>query len=192
MVMNCKALGLLPADALEPRRTQAVRAAKRFAMSVALQVVALMLAAVTMGLSLAHALEFPGKRRLSKEQYLIAQRIYYPGFTVGGLAEPAVIVATLALLTLTPWATQRFWLIAGAGIAFVVVQAIFWLMTQPMNAYWLGEIELSLPARRFFALGRADTTPDWTVARDRWECSHLLRAMAAMLGLFLLSVAVAS
>jgi hypothetical protein len=42
------------------------------------------------------------------------------GVPVGGLAEPAVIVATLALLTLTPWATQRFWLIAGAGIAFVV------------------------------------------------------------------------
>ena len=82
-------------------------------MSVALQVLALMLAAITMGLSLAHALEFPGKRRLSKEQYLIAQRIYYPGFTVGGLAEPAVIVATLALLTLTPWATQRFWLMAA-------------------------------------------------------------------------------
>ena len=161
-------------------------------MSVALQVLALMLAAVTMGLSLAHALEFPGKRRLSKEQYLIAQRIYYPGFTVGGLAEPAVIVATLALLTLTPWASQRFWLIAGAGIAFVVVQAIFWLMTQPLNTYWLRDTELSPSAKNFFALGRADMPRDWTVARDRWERSHLLRAIAAMLGLLLLSVAVAS
>jgi hypothetical protein len=36
-----------------------------------------MLAAVTMALSLAHALELPGKLRLGKEQYLAVQPIYY-------------------------------------------------------------------------------------------------------------------
>ena len=49
-------------------------------MYVALQVLTVMLAAVTMALSLAHALEFPGKLRLKKEQYLAVQPIYYPGF----------------------------------------------------------------------------------------------------------------
>src|SRR5262245_30632720 len=63
---------------------------------------------------------------------------------------------------------------------------------QPMNTYWLRETELSPSAKNFFALGRADMPRDWTVARDRWERSHLLRAIAAMLGLLLLSVAVAS
>src|SRR5205809_327776 len=38
-----------------------------------------------MGLSLAHALEYPGKRRLDRETYLKAQTIYYPGFTIGGV-----------------------------------------------------------------------------------------------------------
>ena len=39
-----------------------------------------------MALALAHALERPGKMRLSKE--LAIQPIYYPGFTFGGTAEP--------------------------------------------------------------------------------------------------------
>jgi hypothetical protein len=38
-----------------------------------------------MGLSLAHALEFPGKKRLDEKQYKAVQTIYYPGFTIGGM-----------------------------------------------------------------------------------------------------------
>ena len=103
-------------------------------MYMALQVLTVMLAAVTMALSLAHALEFPGKLRLKKEQYLAVQPIYYPGFTIGGIAEPAVILATLALLIMTPAGTAAFWLVAGALAALVTVQVIFWTKTQPANA----------------------------------------------------------
>ena len=74
-------------------------------MYVALQVLTVMLAAITMALSLAHALEYTGKLRLKKEQYIAVQPIYYPGFTIGGIAEPAVILATLALLIMTPGGT---------------------------------------------------------------------------------------
>ena len=49
-----------------------------------LQVINVFLVAVAMALSLAHALEFPGKMRLPKEAYLATQTIYYPGFTIGG------------------------------------------------------------------------------------------------------------
>jgi hypothetical protein len=44
---------------------------------IAFQIMTVMLAAVTMALSLAHALELPGKLRLNKEQYLAVQAIYY-------------------------------------------------------------------------------------------------------------------
>jgi hypothetical protein len=104
-------------------------------MYVALQVLTVMLGAITMSLSLAHALEYPGKLRLSKEQYFSVQPIYYPGFTIGGIAEAAVIVAALALLALTPAANTQFWLIAGAIVALVMVQIIFWTMTQPVNSF---------------------------------------------------------
>ncbi|MFM9469917.1 hypothetical protein ACKI1K_45495, partial [Streptomyces scabiei] len=51
----------------------------------ALSVIALLLVAIATGLSLAHALEFPGKLRLDEPTYRAVQTIYYPGFTIGGL-----------------------------------------------------------------------------------------------------------
>jgi hypothetical protein len=56
---------------------------KRSAMYAALEILSVMLAAVTMSLALA----LPGKLRLNKEQYLTVQTIYYPGFTLGGITE---------------------------------------------------------------------------------------------------------
>ena len=140
---------------------------------------------------MAHALEFPGKLRLKKEQYLAVQPIYYPGFTIGGIAEPAVILAALALLIMTPAGTAAFWLVAGALAALVTVQVIFWTKTQPANSFWLEETELSRSATRFFQTGRGSAPRDWMAARDQWERSHILRALAATLGLFLLTLAVA-
>jgi hypothetical protein len=46
-----------------------------------LQVVTVLLVAVAMALTLAHALELPGKMRLTKDVYYAMQHIYYPGFT---------------------------------------------------------------------------------------------------------------
>jgi hypothetical protein len=67
-----------------------------------LQVVTVFLVAIAMALSLAHALEYPGKMRLSKEAYFATQTIYYPGFTIGGLGEGLGIVATLVLTLVIP------------------------------------------------------------------------------------------
>jgi hypothetical protein len=64
-------------------------------MHIALEVLAVILAAVTMSLALAHALELTGKLRLSKEHYLAVQAIYYPGFTIAGIAEVGSIIAAL-------------------------------------------------------------------------------------------------
>ena len=63
---------------------------------------------------LAHALEFPGKRRLDRDTYLKVQAIYYPGFTIGGAFEPLSMIATFALLLFTPFGTTSFWLTALA------------------------------------------------------------------------------
>jgi hypothetical protein len=49
-----------------------------------LQILTAILIAVALALALAHALEFPGKMRLTKEVYFAIQPIYYPGFTIGG------------------------------------------------------------------------------------------------------------
>lgn len=163
-------------------------------MSIALSVFTVILVAITMALSLAHALEWPGKMRLNREQYLTVQPIYYPGFTIGGFAEGIGIIATAALLAITPYGTPQFWLVVGALVALVVMHLIYWLMTHPVNKFWLQDETLTASATRFFGTGKdggASPARDWTELRDQWEHSHLLRAVAAMLSLILLVTAVA-
>ena len=85
----------------------------------------------------------------------------------------------------------EFWLVVGALASLIMVQVIFWTKTQPANSFWLEETELSRSATRFFQTGRGSAPRDWADARDQWERSHILRALAAILGLFLLTLAVA-
>jgi hypothetical protein len=94
-------------------------------------------------------------------------------------------------LILTPRDSSQFWLTAVALAALVAVQVIFWTMTQPVNKYWLQNSELSSLATRFFETGGTRLAGDWTVMRDRWERSHVLRAIASMLALLFLTTAVA-
>lgn len=78
-------------------------------MFLALSVLGLLLVTVTMGLSLAHALEFPGKLRLDEPTYRAVPAIYFPGFTIGGLVgELGGMLVLAVLLFLTPTSTERF------------------------------------------------------------------------------------
>lgn len=53
-----------------------------------LQILAVFLVSVAVIPAVAHALEFPGKRRLMRDTYFAMQPIYYPGFTIaGGIGE---------------------------------------------------------------------------------------------------------
>ncbi len=91
-------------------------------MRIAFEVLTVVLVASTMGLALAHALEWPGKIRLDREQYLAVRPIYYPGFTIGGgVAEAGGMLATLTLLLMTSAGSAAFWLIAGTLAALIVI-----------------------------------------------------------------------
>jgi hypothetical protein len=155
----------------------------------ALQILSLILASIAMALSLAHALELPGKLRLARDSYLAVQSIYYPGFTIAGGSEPLSIVALIALLILTPSASVAFFLIALALAAMIAMHAIFWLVTQPINRYWLTGQNLSGLGAAFFGTAPA-AQQDWTALRDRWEYSHLARAALGSLAFVLLVIAV--
>jgi hypothetical protein len=81
-------------------------------------------------------------------------------------------------------------------VALLAMHACYWLLTHPVNNFWLKDVELEGASAGFFAfdpLRRAggDRT-DWTALRDRWEFSHVLRAALAMLALILLVAAVAA
>jgi len=168
-------------------------------MFLALQVVSVFLVAVAMALALAHALELPGKVRLDKSTYIAMQPVYYPGFTTGaGVGEGGGMIATAALLLLTPWQSEAFWWTLTALVALVAMHAVYWVFTHPVNKFWVRDQELGGFGKGFFAIGLARRAAaagghedDWKRLRNRWEYSHVWRAVLASISLASLVTAVA-
>jgi hypothetical protein len=149
-----------------------------------------------MALAVAHALGRPGKMRLERESYLTVQRIYYPGFTFGGISEPVAAILTVVLLFLLPAGSREFWLTLIALLGLLGMQAVYWIVTHPVNRYWLKTTSLSPSGSRFFETGGTSppdsTSDDWKYLRNRWESSHLARAGLATLSFVLLLIAVSA
>lgn len=132
-----------------------------------------------------HALEFPGKLRLDKETYCAVQTIYYPGFTFGELGEPLAMAATLALLLTTPSDSAAFPLTLAGFITLVVMHGSYGVFTHPVNTFWLKDQDLSGLGAGFFGFdpmkrhspGGYDAADVSKRFRDRWEYSHVLRAV---------------
>jgi hypothetical protein len=164
----------------------------------ALQVISVLLVSIAMALSLAHALELPGKLRLPREAYIAVQPIYYPGFTIGGLVgEAGGIVATSLLTVATPWGSQAFWLTLAALATLLAMHAVYWVLTHPVNGFWLRGARIARTGAGFFEfdpMGRSHTIGhprvNWAALRDRWEYSHVARATLALAALILLLIAV--
>lgn len=150
----------------------------------------IVLAAIVMSLTLAHALEYPGKRRLDRDTYFKVQTIYYPGFTIGGLCEPLAAIVTFAVLLFLPFGTAAFWLVTIALAGLLLTHAIYWGITHPVNKVWLNAQDMGAAGAAFFATGgKGREESDWAALRDRWEISHVARAALAMLSLIALVVA---
>jgi hypothetical protein len=162
-------------------------------MRVTLQILSIILVTIALTPSLAHALELPGKRRLTQDVYVAVQKIYYPGFTVAGIAEPVAILATILLLAVTPFDTTPFWSTLFALLCLVAMHAIYWRVTHPVNKIWVEGEKLSGAGDRFFSAGQSTSSApgdlDWRELRDRWENSHVRRAALAALALVALLVA---
>jgi Domain of unknown function (DUF1772) len=165
---------------------------------LALEVITLCLVALAMALALAHALEYPGKMRLSRDNYIATQTIYYPGFSVGGFAEPAGILATLLLMLLTPRANSAFSWTVAAFVSIVAMHLVYWTATHPVNRFWMSGVN-DEPARRFFSLNPvrgseisgAGYQDRWEELRNRWERSHMIRAALGATSFLSLAIALA-
>ena len=151
-----------------------------------------------MSMALAHALEFPGKMRLNPQTYNAVQTIYYPGFTIGGIGEPLAAIATLSVLIAMRHLGPAFWWALAAFIAIVLMHAVFWLVTQPANKFWLRNLDVSSTGVRFFGLERAERAAEgkkneaeWKAIRAQWEYSQIVRAVLACIAVIALAMAVA-
>ncbi len=170
-------------------------------MFAVLQVLTVILVVVALAPALARALELPGKMRLTQETYVAVQLIYYPGFTIaGGIGEAGGLLSTIILLVLTPLGSADFWLRLVALLGLLGMQAVYWLVTHPVNQFWLQGEHLSGVSAGFFALAsarwpgrpRESCRVAWTDMRDRWEYSHVTRAGLAALSFVALVVALSS
>ena len=168
-------------------------------MFLIIQVAGVCLVAVALSLSLAHALELPGKMRLNREAYIATQPIYYPGFMIGaGLGEAGGLTMTLILLLLTPRESGEFAWTLAAFISLVAMHVAYWVFTHPVNKFWLKDLQLQGFGRGFFKFDPvsrsapvAPSREDWSHLRNRWEYSHVLRAVLAGVSFVCLVIAVA-
>lgn len=155
----------------------------------AVSIVALVLVAVTMGLALAHALEFPGKLRLDEQTYRSVQAIYYPGFTIGGLVgELGGLLVLIVLVFVLPAGTEKFWWSAAALGFMVLLHATYWILTHPVNSVWLEGTQVSGMSSMFFSTFAGEDA-DWRQLRNLWEWSHVVRACFGGAGFVSLAVA---
>lgn len=167
-------------------------------MLLALEIVTVFFASIAMSMALAHALEYPGKLRLDERTYLAVQTIYYPGFTIGGIGEPLALIAILIFVLAIRNDRVAFGWALSALIAIAVMHGIFWIVTQPTNRYWLRHQQLGATGTQFFGMERAPAqgdpkveSPNWIRLRDRWEYSHIARAVLSAYAMIALVVAIA-
>lgn len=158
-----------------------------------LQILTVMVVAIAFALSLAHALELPGKMRLDKEDYFTVQPIYYPGFTIGGVSEPVGTILLIILLFSMPFGDLEFWLTFLALLGLIGMVAIYWIFIHPINKFWLEGENLDEFSAGFFSFGtdkKKSRAPEWTELRDAWEYSHVARAAFSFVSLLAIIIAI--
>jgi hypothetical protein len=166
---------------------------------LALKVSAEVFVAAAMALSLAYALEYPGKMQLDRSTYVAIQRIYYPAFTLGrSISEGLGVLLTFALLVVTPDGTERFNWIAAAFSSLLAMQVVYWTITYPVDKFWIERSQLSPGSRRFFGLSATaqmvavrEFEKLWPALQQRWEISQIARAFFGLVSVVTTAVAVA-
>ena len=71
----------------------------------------------------------------------------------------------------------------------MLAHAIYWVITHPVNKVWLKDEKLDKAGGRFFATGTSTAEGDWAALRDRWEWSHVARAVLELSSLIALVIA---
>jgi hypothetical protein len=158
----------------------------------ALRIVTAVLIGLSTAMGLAHLLELPGKLRLTEAQYRAVQPIYYPGFTIGGfVGEFGGIILAGILAALTPAHSAAFWPTAGALAALIAMHATYWLVTHPVNQFWVTAQAMGTAGRSFFGFGAGKRRQrGWRALRNQWELSQAIRAVFALIALVLLLTAI--
>jgi hypothetical protein len=70
---------------------------------------------------------------------------------------------------------------------------VYWIVTHPINRFWVKDVKVNRAGADFFAFGadrtRREPPLDWIKLRNRWEYSHVARAACAMASFVALVIA---
>jgi hypothetical protein len=139
----------------------------------------LMVTALNTGLTFAHLLEMPAKRRFDAPGYLRTQQIYRTFGPLGGLMEPGAVAAA-AMLTYAERKRASSFSTALVGTGLLASALAAWLgLVAPMNTRFGRWTEEGIPS-------------DWQRSRDQWEFAHAARAILQVAGLGALTYAALS
>lgn len=139
--------------------------------------ITLLLAALSMGMAWAHALELGPKMALSETDYIVVQGIYQEFGRLGAVIEPAAILAT-AILTLLVRGRRLAFRFSLTGLALLALAFGVW-------------IAFVMPANAELAAWAATAAPaDWQRIRNQWEYAHLARFILQLGGFCALLVSV--
>jgi hypothetical protein len=100
------------------------------------------------------------------------------------------MIALGVLLYLTANGTSRFWWTAAALGLLIAGHATNWLMTHPVNNFWVKDVATSGSGSIFFSIFAERRTGDWAELRNVWELSHVI--IFGFVTLSLVSIAVAT
>jgi hypothetical protein len=140
----------------------------------------LLLVALTLGMTFCHALEYPGKVRLTGPEWLTVQHNIYVAFGVVG----AVVEVTAIATTWIVFAQIRTW---KASRVLTLLAA---LCTTAALAIWFGWVD---PVNTALKAWTPETLPEnWMSFRDQWEAGHAVSAVLFLLAFSALVVAILS
>jgi hypothetical protein len=79
------------------------------------------------------------------------------------------------------------------------MHAVFWFVTQPVNRYWLKDQKFGEAGAKFFDTGQINApyrsstgVTDWRSFRNRWEYSHIVRAILSAIAFIAITVVIAT
>jgi Domain of unknown function (DUF1772) len=142
----------------------------------------LTLVALVLGTSFCHVLEMPAKLAYEGAFYVMLQTTLYAHFGppgVGGLVEPAAILAVGLVAYLARGRRPAFALTLASGVCLLLAfPVIFFALTEPVNAAF----------RDSAATGELPL--EWQWLRVLWELSHAVRFALHLSGFGLLALSV--
>jgi hypothetical protein len=136
------------------------------------RLLAVLLAALSLGMSFAHVLEMPPRLRWAPELWMATTNfggLYWLFGRVGGVIDVGAIAAAFILAYALRRERRAFRFSLSGALLLAAGLGLWAALVAPANAVMAGWVPATLPA-------------DFAAVRDRWEGGHTVVAIAKLAG----------